>query len=124
MTKQLMFCLALCLCGAGFASAAPSTILPLTDSDPLIVRTSAETDGIRLFLANLEGVTTNLKLTSLENDEVIFEEQVYDHNGYSYDLNFSDLEFGRYILSIKKNETLRQQVILISEHGVWLSQIK
>lgn len=111
-----MFSLALLLGAAGTLSA--NTV------DPLIVRTQADAEGIQLLLANLEGVKTTVQLHSLDSEELLLQKQVRKHNGFSYDIDLSELDHGRYILEVAKGDIVRKQVILISEAGTFLSQIK
>lgn len=122
MNKKPVFLLALlCLFGTSLLTAAT---FPNLDNDPLIVRTESDDDGITLLLANLEGVATSIQLKSLDAHEVVFQDMVRNHNGFSFDFALEELPYGRYLLTVKKEDTVKQQVILIGEHGVWLSQIK
>lgn len=107
-----------CTCFAATLFAAPQA------NDPLIVRTTSNTESVQLLLANLEGVTTNIELTSLDTKAVLLDEQIRKHNGFSYDLQLDELAQGRYLLKVTKGDEVRQQVILISEAGIFLSQIK
>lgn len=117
MTKQFLFSIC-CLFFAANLFASPQV------NDPLIVRTTAGAESIQLVLANLQGVTTTVQLSSLDTKEVMLDEQVRKHNGFSYDLKLEELAQGRYILKVTKGDEMRQQVILISDAGIFLSAIK
>lgn len=118
MIKQIsLFCLSFFFAVA--LAASPEV------NDPLIVRTSTDDNSsIQLHLANLEGMTTTIKLSSLETKDVILEKQLRKHNGFGYNLNLEELSHGRYLLVVTKGKEVRQQVILINENGIFLSQIK
>ncbi|MEL6141024.1 MAG: hypothetical protein AAFU67_05350, partial [Bacteroidota bacterium] len=90
----------------------------------LISSFRAHNQSIQVLLANLEGVTTHVVIRSLESGDIMFQDRVKEHNGFSFDFDLEKLDNGRYILAVEKGETLKQQVILIDDNGVYLSQIK
>lgn len=113
--KKLSFLLAL-LFAVGVVSAGPG--------DPLIVKSNLNDAGMAVVLANLEGVTTTVKLKSLTSHKVLHTETVRKHNGYTYQFDLSSLERGSYYLEITKGEVVKRQVVVVNEHGVLLSSIK
>ncbi|MTB53388.1 DUF3244 domain-containing protein [Lewinella sp. W8] len=119
-TSLFTLCLLFCLFST---NAAANT--PVEDpQEPLIVRSYLVTDGLEITLANLEKTRTTLKLENLDQEKVVYSDIVRNHNGYSYNLNLNKLPKGRYLLSVTKNNTVRQQVILIADHGVMCSEWK
>jgi len=120
MKKYLFLALLLCLSATTFLSANAV----LDGTDPMIVRTEATNQSVQVLLANLEGVTTNVMIRSLDSGDVMFRDQVKNHNGFSFDFDLEELKQGRYILAVEKGETVKQQVILTNDNGIFLSQIK
>lgn len=112
--------LAICMVALNYTGAND----PVDSKDPMIVRTTTAEDGVQVLLANLEKVTTTVELKSLDTKEVVLDEQVRNRNGFSYDLHLDKLAYGRYILSVTKGETVKTQVILVNENGIYLSQVK
>lgn len=80
--------------------------------------------GLEVLIANLEQEKTTVSFTSLDTGLFYFKDRIRKHNGYTYNLNFDRLEFGRYLLTVKKGNTVRKQVILKSETGVTCSDWK
>ncbi|MEL6276895.1 MAG: hypothetical protein AAFU03_17480, partial [Bacteroidota bacterium] len=83
MKKYLFLALLLCFSVTTFLSA--NNILDA--NDPLIVRTEAADQSIQVLLANLEGVTTHVVIRSLESGDIMFQDRVKDHNGFSFDFD-------------------------------------
>ncbi len=92
--------------------------------EPLIVRSQTGITGLEVILANLEQEVTKISLTDLDKDEEYFSETIRKHNGYSMNLKLDNLPEGRYLLSVKKGETLRRQVLLKSADGLMCSAWK
>lgn len=93
-------------------------------TEPLIVRSQMMPGGLEVLIANLEQEKTSISLVNLDNGLEIFTDRIRKHNGYSYNLNFDQLEFGRYLLKVKKGRTVRKQVILKAETGILCSDWK
>lgn len=91
-------------------------------NEPLIVRSQLATGGLEIILANLQKARTTLKLADLDRDRLVYEDVVRNHNGYSYNLNLDKLPKGRYLLSVTKGNAVRQQVLVIADHGVMCSE--
>lgn len=92
--------------------------------DPLLVKTSVTGAEIALQLANLEGQKTTIELRDLDNEKLIWSNTVKDHNGYSYEVDMTDLDFGRYYLTVKKGEVSMKQVVVVGTFGVMLSEMQ
>lgn len=93
-------------------------------TEPLIVRSQMMPGGLEVLIANLEQEKTTVTFASLDTGLDIFRDRIRKHNGYSYNLNFDRLEFGRYLLMVKKGDVVRKQVILKSEAGIMVSDWK
>lgn len=107
-----------------FLMAAPTMAAETTVGEPLIVRSHIAEGGLEVIIANLEKETALVTLTSLQTDRELFSDRIRNHNGYSYNINLDDLHHGRYILSVKKGDVTRKQVILVNSKGVLCSQWK
>lgn len=92
--------------------------------EPLIVRSQTSVTGLEVILANLEQEATKIFLTNMDKKEVYFSETIRKHNGYSMNLKLEKLPEGRYLLSVKKGEVLRRQVLLKTEAGLMCSAWK
>jgi hypothetical protein len=119
MKNVLISFLALCC-----LFSAPAAAHEYADDEPLIVRSQLIEGGLKVLVANLEQETATITLTSIDRRERVFNDRISKHNGYSYSLNLDQLRHGRYILAVKKGDTLRQQVILVGETGVMCSDWK
>ena len=95
-----------------------------TGKEPLIVRSQMMPGGLEVLIANLEQEKTTITFTNLDTGLDIFTDRIRKHNGYSYNLNFDKLTFGRYLLTVKKGKAVRQQVILKAETGIMCSDWK
>lgn len=109
---------------SSFVSVPLETGNPSNPEEPLIVRSQAGITGLEVILANLEQEATKISLTDLDKDEVYFSEVIRKHNGYSMNLQLDKLPEGRYLLSVKKGEALRRQVLLKTEAGLMCSAWK
>lgn len=109
-----------CLCLSFFVST-PAFAADSGPDEPLIVRSRPVFDGLEITVANLEKETTRVELVNLDDDREIFTDNIRNHNGYRYKLNTDQLKHGRYLLKVKKGETLRQQVLLVTGNGVLCS---
>lgn len=107
-----------------FSAPAFAHDLDTSATEPLIVRSQMMPGGLEVLIANLEQEKATITLSSIDTGEEIFADRIRKHNGYSYNLNFERLTFGRYLLKVKKGGTVRQQVILKSEVGVMCSDWK
>jgi hypothetical protein len=92
--------------------------------EPMITRSHMAVGGLEVMLANLEKEATSIKLINLDSNQTYFTDVVRKRNGYSWNLKLDKLPIGRYVLKIKKGDTLRQQVILKTEAGVMTSAWK
>lgn len=106
------------------ATALASPAAPATAGEPLIVRSHLAEGGLELMIANLEQETAVITLTSLTTNRVLFNDRIRKHNGYSYNINLDELHYGRYVLAVKKGDTVRKQVILVNGRGVACSEWK
>lgn len=125
--KSLLFIL--CFAVGPFTHASPSKYVPAfamtaPDADPLITRSSIDGHSLQLALANLEGISTEVTITALDNGDRHFRELVKKHNGYRSGFDLADLDAGRYVITVTKGETVRRQVILITENGMMCSDWK
>lgn len=116
MNFQKSIFLSLCLLVAGFVSAEKT--------DPLMVKSSAEGSELSVQLANLEGIRTDVELISLDSKKTVWGQSIVAHNGFSYNLDLAKLDYGRYHLKVTKGETTKNQVIVVGEFGVLLSEMK
>lgn len=107
-----------------FSAPAAAHDADTTATEPLIVRSQMMAGGLEVLIANLEQEKTTITFVNLDNGQEIFTDRIRNHNGYSYNLNFDRLEFGRYLLKVKKGDTVRRQVILKAETGVLCSDWK
>lgn len=109
-------------CGPALVSATP---LSTVDPEPLIVRSQPVYGGMAITLANLEQVRTTVTLHALDDsNRKLYTDVITNHNGYSLNLNLDKLDEGRYVLSVKKGDTLRKQVILKDANGIRCSAWK
>jgi hypothetical protein len=113
--KALLFICLLGTCVPALASAP---------AEPLITRSSVDGDGISVMLANLEQQRVHLTLTDLDNDRELMHRHVRKHNGFRAQFNLSELEEGRYLITVKKGDTVRRQVILKTATGIMCSDWK
>ena len=91
----------------------------------LIAKTqSVQEDVIHLTLANLKGLHTRFALTNLNGKITYHSQWMKNKNGFSADLNVSDLADGKYLLTVKNNGTNLRQVIRIKEGLILFSQFK
>ena len=92
-------------------------------TDPLVTRTQVEDFRLDLQLANLQGQRTLVSLKNLDGGSVYYT-RVREHNGYALTLDLSKLPAGRYLLKVKQDEVLRQQVVVKSAAGLYCSDWK
>lgn len=102
---------------------ADAASIPFPD-EPMIVRSQVGVMGLEVIIANLEQAITRVSLTNLDTDVQHFSDVVRKHNGYSWNLNLDKLPEGRYLLAVKKGDTVRQQVLLKTAAGVMCSAWK
>ena len=115
--KYLFVFLMACTCVPALASVP-------ADAEPLITRSQLDGHQLSLTLANLEQQTTRVEITNLDTDVRHFREVVNRHNGYRVAFDLDQLEQGRYVIAVKKGDTLRQQVILVTDTGIMCSDWK
>ena len=120
--KTYLFSLCLLFCLVSTNAFANTSVED--PQEPLIVRSYLVTDGLEITLANLQKTRTTVKLENLDLDKLVYSDIVRNHNGYSYNLNLNNLPNGRYLLSVTKNNAVRQQVLVIADHGVMCSDWK
>lgn len=92
--------------------------------EPLITRSSVEDSRLALTLANLEQDRTVVQLYNFVTNETLYSKVVRNHNGFSVSLSLKELPEGRYIVCVKKGDTVRRQVILKTEAGIQCSAWK
>ena len=118
--KTLLFAFA--LSASVFApvaiGAAPLTV------EPIITRSTVQAERLELTLANLEQELTVVRLTNLDDDFVYYSDRIRNHNGFGVSLDLKELPAGRYVLSVRKGDVSRSQVILKNERGVMCSDWK
>lgn len=114
--KTLLFAFVLSLSAA--ASATSAVV------EPIITRSSVQAGRLDLTLANLEQELTTVRLTNLDDDYVYYADRIRNHNGFGVSLDLKELPFGRYVLSVRKGDLTRSQVILKNESGIMCSDWK
>jgi hypothetical protein len=121
--KNLLFsAFAFLFLATATATATPAAVN--TVGEPFIVRSHVAEGGLEVLIANLQRETATITLTSLTTKRELFKDHIRKHNGYSYNLNLDELHHGRYILAVKKGDTVRKQVILVNSKGALCSQWK
>ena len=113
--KAILF---LCLLG----TCVPA--LASTPAEPLITNSSVVEQQLFLTLANLEQQRTLVTVTKLDSDYRHYTKLVRNHNGFSAVLDLDRLPRGRYVVTVKKGDTLRRQVILKTKAGLRCSAWK
>ncbi|MCP9234761.1 hypothetical protein [Lewinella sp. JB7] len=112
--RSLLFLFLLCSC-------VPAIAATTFDAEPLITRSVVEDGMLSLTLANLEQERTRIEIRDAKNDRVLFGTTVKNHNGYRTNFNLEELEAGRYVVTVKKGETVRRQIIRKTEAGIMCS---
>ena len=77
---------------------------------------------LKINLANLQKEKTVVQLKNLEGS-TYFTKVVRNHNGFLRLLNLSQLPKGRYVLSVRQNDEIITQVVVIDEKGLQLSAL-
>ena len=86
------------------------------DNEQFIAKTKlVKENTINLTLANLQGHHTKIQLTNLDGKISYYSEWMEERNGYSRNLDVSDLVDGKYLLTVKNQEENRNQVIKIKD---------
>ncbi|MCB0546843.1 MAG: hypothetical protein KDD19_04595 [Phaeodactylibacter sp.] len=99
--------------------AAPA----ITSPGEITFRTRAiDQKSIAVQLYNLAQETTTLQVQNREG-QVYFEKRISKHNGFSMLLDLEQLPEGSYILSVKRKDGVKTQVVRVTEDGLLLSQI-
>lgn len=122
MKKLIFACFAFCLFATSPAFASGGNDGDYTN--PLIVRSEVSGNDLEVIVANLNQASTFFSLTDLDRDREIYRDKIRKRNGYSYKLGMEKLKIGRYLLSVKKGDVIRQQVILITKDGMMCSDWK
>ena len=104
--------------------SAPAAAHDVDTTEHLIVRSQLMPGGLEVIIANLEHENTLVSLVNLDEDQEVFSDRIRKHNGYSYNINFDRLAYGRYILAVKKGDVVRKQVILKTDTGIFCSDWK
>ena len=87
------------------------------------VRTTVENQStLKLSMVNLQLEKTVVTLHDLSSNESLYKEVIQDHNGYRMALNLNELPTGRYVLSVKKGDTHKRQVVNVLSNMILLSQ--
>ncbi|THH34932.1 hypothetical protein [Neolewinella litorea] len=107
------------------STGVPAPEIPTDDAaTPLITRSVIDDEDLELTVANLERQKTLVLMTDLKTDEVLFTKRVINHNGYSVRLALGELPEGRYVISVKTGDVVRQQIIMKTENGILCSAWK
>ncbi|SEP79045.1 hypothetical protein [Neolewinella agarilytica] len=122
MKKLIFACFAICLFATTPAFADSGNDGKYTN--PLIVRSEIAGNDLEVIIANLNQASTYFTLIDLDRDREVYRDKIRKRNGYSYKLGMEKLKNGRYLLSVKKGDVVRQQVILISRNGMMCSDWK
>ena len=77
--------------------------------------------NVRLF--NLQELTTTMRITDLDGKVSYFQEIIRQHNGFTQNIDMDKMADGRYLLQIEQGDSVKQQVIVISDRQVMLSDI-
>lgn len=114
--KSFLFFILLC---TGVPALIGATPMPV---DPLMVRSQVDDDNqLELRLINLEQQSVTVTLTALKSNKLVHRESVRKHNGYCARLDLDQIDSGRYLLTVKKGDTVRKQVILKTAEAVYCS---
>ena len=100
---------------------APVSAHAQSTDDPMKVTSEVEGTNINLLLTNLQQETTTINISTIDGNEVFFTEHIRNHNGYSLSLQMEELPAGKYLLTVKKGETVKHQVIVIEYGDILLS---
>jgi hypothetical protein len=111
MKTLLFFCL--------LGTSVPA--LATTPAEPLITRTSITEMHLCVTLANLQQQRTFVWVRRLDDGEVYFREVVRKDNGHQTTLDLSRIPDGRYVVEVKKGDTLRRQIVLKKADGLLCS---
>ena len=112
---KFLFVALLFTCGPALLTAA--------DTNPLVTRSMINNFSLELKLANLQGQRTLVSLKNLDGGSVYYR-RVREHNGYALTMDLAELPAGRYLLKVKQEGVLRQQVIVKSDAGLYCSDWK
>ena len=77
---------------------------------------------INLTLFNLDNNYTRIQISDLNDKEVYYSEFVKNRNGFSKNLNIENLKNGKYLLKIRSNGEVKNQVIKIKNGLVLMSK--
>lgn len=113
---KLLFSLLLLAAMPFFAQANPNP----SDSEA-IVKTEVDGKILVVNLANLQGKTAKLEITSLGEKVEYYRQWVQDHNGFAQRLNLKQLPQGRYLLKVKHDGDTVQRVVKVDETRIWVS---
>lgn len=102
---------------------APVSAHAQSSDDPMNVRSEVEGMSINLLFSNLQQETTTVNLSNIDGEDVYFTEYIRDHNGYNMSLQMDELPDGKYLLTIKKGDTIKNQVIVIQYGDILLSSM-
>jgi hypothetical protein len=107
------------------ALAMPLLIAQAKDKviELVLLKTKVESKSLVVCLANLQKERSVLRLKSLRNNEVLYNRTITDHNGYSTRLNLEDLPQGRYVLELEQKSGNVNQVVVVDQEGIQVSQI-
>lgn len=78
---------------------------------------------VSIQLSNLQQMHTTITIKSLDGKTTYHRWNVRNHNGYRQTIDLSALQHGRYIFEVKQGKKGKQQIILIREQQLQLSQI-
>lgn len=107
------------------AISLPLWAAPATNARPgeITFKTRAvEQKSLSIRLYNLEQEKTTFQLRDRQGN-VYFEENIYNHNGFSMLLDLAQLPEGSYILYAKQKDEVKSQVVRVTEDGLLLSQV-
>ena len=103
--------------------ATSSFASPNPDSEHLIMRVnSGDAKSINITLANLQQVTTNLALKSIDG-KVYYVDTIRKHNGYGKNLSLHKVPKGRYLLTVSQKGTEMTSVLVVGKDEIKVSRV-
>ena len=104
----------------GIPATAPlSTAVTVTKAaDPLLTNSRTERHHLTVRLANLQAQRATIVLETMDGSQLISQRSVRGRNGYAITFDMEALDNGRYVVSVKKGDTVRRQVVRKDAAGV------
>ena len=88
--------------------------------DPIIRTEQVETEAFTLLLANLEKEKAFISIRELDGT-FVYSKMVKNHNGFTGKYDLSQVDAGRYVLTVSHKGKAYAAVIYVNEEGVMLS---